>query len=199
MKLVFATNNVHKLREARQIAGDGIEILSLNDIGCHEELPETGDTITANSRQKANYVKDRYGFDCFADDTGLMVESLGGAPGVYSARYAGDEATPSENIRKLLSELEGKDDRNASFKTVVTLCIGGEEMQFEGEVEGEITRAHDGTDGFGYDPIFLARESGMTFARMTAEAKNAISHRGRAMRKLFQYLAEREKAGKNFY
>lgn len=192
MKLVFATNNPHKLREVRQIAGERFEILSLSDIGCHEELPETGDTLFANSEQKAKYVKEHYGYDCFADDTGLMVKSLGGAPGVYSARYAGVTATPADNIEKLLAEMDGMQDRDASFKTVVTLCEGDGIVQFEGEVKGSITTSHDGTDGFGYDPIFRARETGMTFAKMTPEAKNEISHRGRAMRKLFDYLSKRD-------
>ena len=192
MKLVFATNNPHKLREVRQIAGERFEILSLSDIGCHEELPETGDTLFANSEQKAKYVKEHYGYDCFADDTGLMVKSLGGAPGVYSARYAGVTATPADNIEKLLAEMDGMQDRDASFKTVVTLCEGDGIVQFEGEVKGSITTSHDGTDGFGYDPIFRAKETGMTFANMTPEAKNEISHRGRAMRKLFDYLSKRD-------
>lgn len=192
MKLVFATNNPHKLREVRQIAGERFEILSLSDIGCHEELPETGDTLFANSEQKAKYVKEHYGYDCFADDTGLMVKSLGGAPGVYSARYAGVTATPADNIEKLLAEMDGLQDRDASFKTVVTLCKGDGIVQFEGEVKGSITTSHYGTDGFGYDPIFRAKETGMTFANMTPEAKNEISHRGRAMRKLFDYLSKRD-------
>lgn len=190
MKLVFATNNRHKLGEAREIAADKIEILSLADIGCHEELPETGETIEENSLQKAAYVKEHYGYDCFADDTGLMVDSLGGAPGVYSARYAGDDAKPSDNIRKLLKELEGEDNRDARFRTVVTLCLGDKTVQFAGEVEGSITREPEGDSGFGYDPVFKAKESGMTFAKMSAEAKNTISHRGRAMQKLFKSLLE---------
>ena len=188
MKLVFATNNAHKLSEAREIAGDRIEILSLSDIGCHEELPETGDTLAANSLQKASYVKEHYGYDCFADDTGLQVDCLNGAPGVYSARYAGPECTPADNIRKLLSALRDEKKRDANFMTVITLCQGNETHQFEGKVEGEITMAPEGESGFGYDPVFLAKETGMTFARMSAEAKNRISHRGRAMQKLFQYL-----------
>ena len=188
MKLVFATNNAHKLSEAREIAGDRIEILSLSDIGCHEELPETGDTLAANSLQKASYVKEHYGYDCFADDTGLQVDSLNGAPGVYSARYAGPECTPADNIRKLLSTLGDEKKRDANFMTVITLCLGKETLQFEGKVEGEITMAPEGESGFGYDPVFLAKETGMTFAKMSAEAKNRISHRGRAMQKLFQYL-----------
>lgn len=188
MKLVFATNNAHKLNEAREIAGDRIEILSLRDIGCDEELPETGTTLAENSLQKARYVKEHYGYDCFADDTGLEVESLNGAPGVYSARYAGPECTPADNIRKLLGALDGEENRRARFRTVVTLCMGEDFRQFEGEVEGEITQQPDGDSGFGYDPVFLAKETGLTFARMSGEDKNSISHRGRAMQKLFRSL-----------
>lgn len=188
MKLVFATNNKHKLAEARQVAGDGIEILSLADIDCHEELPETCDTIEGNSRQKAEYVSRKYGYDCFSDDTGLFVDALDGAPGVYSARYAGEHCSPDDNIRKMLAEMEGKADRKARFRTVVTICKGEETLQFEGAVEGSIATDRCGSEGFGYDPIFIAEETGLRFAEMSAEDKNAISHRGRALRKLFDYL-----------
>lgn len=188
MKIVFATNNAHKLREARQLAGEGIEILSLADIDCREELPETCDTIEGNSRQKAAYVKEKYGYDCFADDTGLFVDALAGAPGVYSARYAGPGCTPTDNIVKLLEEMADKDDRKARFRTVVTLCDDSGCRQFEGSVEGCIAREPHGDGGFGYDPVFIPEETGVSFALMTAEAKNDISHRGRAMRSFFQYL-----------
>lgn len=188
MKIVFATNNVHKLEEARQIAGEGIEILSLGDIGCHEELPETSDTLAGNSLQKAQYVKEHYGYDCFADDTGLLVDALDGRPGVYSARYAGEGCTPADNIRKLLDEMKGMENRGARFQTVVTLCQGSDMKQFSGEVEGAIANELKGEGGFGYDPIFIANETGIRFAEMTPEAKNRISHRGQAMQKLFQYL-----------
>lgn len=188
MKIVFATNNAHKLREARELAGDRIEILSLADIGCHEELPETKPDIEGNSLQKAEYVYQTYGYDCISDDTGLFVDSLEGQPGVKSARYAGEGCRPEDNIAKLLREMAGKTDRKARFRTVVTLISGGKAKQFEGIVEGSIAETLSGTSGFGYDPIFIAAESGESFASMTAEAKNAISHRGRAMRKLFEYL-----------
>lgn len=188
MKIVFATNNSHKLREAKELAGDRIEILSLSDIGCHEDIPETCPDIEGNSLQKARYIKDKYGYDCFSDDTGLFVDALDGAPGVMSARYAGESCTPADNVRKLLKELDGKDNRKARFRTVVTLCQGDDSRQFEGCVEGSISLSPEGDGGFGYDPVFVADESGMSFATMTAEAKNEISHRGRAMRKLFEYL-----------
>ena len=189
MKIVFATNNAHKLGEARRLAGDRIEILSLADIGCHEELPETCDTIEGNSLQKAAYVKEHYGYDCFSDDTGLFVDALGGAPGVYSARYAGEHCSPADNIRRLLAEMEGKTNRNARFETVVTLCAdGAEPVSFSGRAEGKIATELHGEGGFGYDPVFISDEYGISFAEMDPETKNAISHRGRALRKLFDYL-----------
>ena len=188
MKLVFATNNQHKLKEARQLAGDGTEILSLADIDCHEDLPETCDTIEGNSLQKAEYVWRKFGIPCFSDDTGLFVDALDGAPGVYSARYAGEHCSPEDNIRKMLAEMDGKQDRNARFRTVVTLRSNDGVKQFEGAVEGSIASDRSGTEGFGYDPIFIAKETGLRFAEMSADAKNAISHRGRALRKLFQHL-----------
>lgn len=190
MKLVFATNNQHKLKEARQLAGDGIEILSLTDIGCNEELPETCDTIEGNSLQKASYVSNKYHCTCFSDDTGLFVDALDGAPGVYSARYAGPHCSPEDNIRKMIAEMEGKDNRKARFRTVVTLCSKEGSLQFDGLVEGAIAPDRSGSQGFGYDPIFIAEETGLRFAEMSAEAKNAISHRGRALRKLFDYLKQ---------
>lgn len=187
-KIVFATNNAHKLREARQLAGDRIEILSLADIGCHDDIPETAPDIEGNSLIKARWVKDRYGFDCFADDTGLFVDALDGQPGVYSARYAGPDCNPDDNIDLLLSKLQGVDNRKAAFRTVITLAIGEECMTFEGRVDGIIAHSRDGNAGFGYDPIFIPEESGISFAAMSPEAKNEISHRGRAVRKLFEYL-----------
>lgn len=190
MKIVFATNNAHKLSEARQLAGGGIEVLSLADIDCSEELPETCDTIEGNSRQKAEYVARNYGYLCFSDDTGLFVDALGGAPGVYSARYAGEHCSPSDNIDKLLSQMKGVSDRSARFRTVVTLAApeGMSTVQFEGIVEGSIASERHGEGGFGYDPVFIAEESGMSFAEMSPEAKNSISHRGRALRGLFKSL-----------
>lgn len=170
------------------MAGDRIEILSLADIGCHDEIPETCPDIEGNSLQKASYIKEKYGYDCFSDDTGLFVDSLGGAPGVMSARYAGEDCNPADNIRKLLKEMKGIEDRSARFRTVVTLCSGEERRQFEGVVEGSISETPDGAGGFGYDPVFIAKESGISFASMSAEEKNEISHRGRAIRKLFDYL-----------
>lgn len=190
-EIVFATNNKHKLAEARQIVGAGIRVLSLEDIGCHEDIPETSPTLEGNSLQKAQWIRDRYGYDCFADDTGLMVEALDGRPGVYSARYAGDGCTPEDNIRKMLKEMEGKENRKAMFRTVVTLITGDGTRQFSGEVKGTIATERHGTGGFGYDPIFIPDETGIAFAEMTSDAKNAISHRGRAMAKLFEALGYR--------
>lgn len=191
-EIVFATNNSHKLEEVRRIAGHNFNILSLADIGCHDDIPETAPTLEGNSLLKARWVKDRYGKDCFADDTGLMVDALDGAPGVYSARYAGPGCTPADNVALLLRQMEGKTDRKASFRTVITLITGpgGDEQvqQVCGEVKGTIARTCDGTGGFGYDPVFVPDETGITFASMSADAKNAISHRGRAVAKLFDIL-----------
>lgn len=187
-KIVFATNNAHKLEEARALAGDSFEILSLAEIGCHDDIPETADTLEGNALIKARWVKDRYGYDCFADDTGLMVDALDGAPGVYSARYAGPECDAVGNMRLLLRNLEGEADRHARFVTVIALILGERTEIFTGSVEGDIATEPHGTHGFGYDPVFIARESGLPFAEMSAEAKNAISHRGRAMRGLIEFL-----------
>lgn len=187
-KIVFATNNAHKLEEARALAGDSFEILSLAEIGCHDDIPETADTLEGNALIKARWVKDRYGYDCFADDTGLMVDALDGAPGVYSARYAGPECDAVGNMRLLLRNLEGVADRHARFVTVIALILGELTEIFTGSVEGDIATEPHGTNGFGYDPVFIARESGLPFAEMSAEAKNAISHRGRAMRGLIEFL-----------
>ncbi len=187
-ELVFATNNPHKLEEARNIAGDSIKILSLSDIGCHDDIPETAPDLAGNALIKARWVRDRYGVDCFADDTGLMVDALSGAPGVYSARYAGEHCSPADNVALLLNNMEGETDRAACFVTVVALAAQGEEHLFEGKVEGEISLEPSGCGGFGYDPIFVPKESGISFAEMTPEAKNAISHRGRAIAKLIDFL-----------
>lgn len=187
-QLVFATNNSHKLSEARSIAGAHFEILSLSDIGCHDDIPETSPTLEGNALQKARWIKERYGYDCFADDTGLMVDALGGEPGVYSARYAGPDHDSEANMRKLLDNMRDKDDRKAHFTTVVALIKDGGEHTFEGRVDGTIAREPRGADGFGYDPVFIAGETGKTFAEMDAAEKNAISHRGRAMRKLQEFL-----------
>lgn len=189
-KIVFATNNTHKLQEIRQIVGDKLEILSLADIGCHEDIPETADTLAGNAELKARYVNGHYGYDCFADDTGLIVDALDGAPGVYSARYAGPDRDSVANTRLLLKNLEGVDDRSARFVTVICLIEGDEAKFFEGKVEGVITREPAGCGGFGYDPVFLPVEADVTFAEMSAEAKNAISHRGRATAALLDYLSQ---------
>ena len=190
MKLVFATNNSHKLEEVRQILGDGFEVLSLNDIGCHEDISETAETFQGNALQKARYVKEHYGYDCFADDTGLEVKALNGAPGVHSARYAGDHDSEA-NMTKLLGELEKKSDRSAQFRTVVALLLNGQEVLFEGIVTGKIlAERHYGDGGFGYDPIFVPDGYTETFSQMSSQDKNLISHRGRAVRKLADYLKQ---------
>ena len=189
MKIVFATNNQHKLSEVRQILGDSIEVLSLNDIGCHEDIPETGTTLEANALQKAQYVYDHYHIDCFADDTGLEVDALGGAPGVYSARYAGEHCSFDDNINKLLAALEGRTDRRADFRTVICLIEGGEPKYFEGRVDGQIlTERHSNGEGFGYDPVFMPDRFALSFAEMPLGVKNRISHRGLAVQKLAEYL-----------
>lgn len=187
-KIVFATNNAHKLSEIRNIIGDQWQILSLDDIGCHDDIPETADTLKGNAELKARYIYERYGVDCFADDTGLLVEALDGAPGVYSARYAGPACDSQANMNLLLRNMEDKADRSAHFSTVIALIIGGEIHFFEGRVDGEIRLIPAGTDGFGYDPVFEPEGRGVTFAQMTADEKNAISHRGRATARLIEYL-----------
>ena len=188
MKLVFATNNAHKLEEIREMAGGQYEIVSLKEIGCQEEIPEEQDTLEGNALQKARFVKERYGADCFADDTGLEIAALGGEPGVRSARYAGEGHDSEANMRKVLAKMEGVDDRRARFRTVIALILDGEEHLFEGEVRGEILREKHGAEGFGYDPIFRPEGFAESFAEMSLDAKNAISHRGRAPRALFGFL-----------
>lgn len=189
--IVFATNNAHKLREIRGIMGEGWNVLSLSDIGCCEDIPETASTLSGNARMKARYVKEHYGYDCFADDTGLMVDALGGAPGVHSARYATAEGHDSEaNMALLLKNMEGMADRAAHFSTVICLLLGDEEHMFEGRVDGRILTERSGSGGFGYDPVFQPDESDCTFALMTDAQKNSISHRGRATRKLINFLSE---------
>lgn len=187
-EIVFATNNPHKLEEARALTAGAFKILSLVEIGCHDDIPETAPTLEGNALIKARWVKERYGYDCFADDTGLIVDALDGAPGVYSARYAGEECDARKNMALLLKNMEGRDDRTARFVTVIALIVGNEEHLFRGEVEGKIATEPHGSAGFGYDPIFIADESGVAFAEMSPEAKNEISHRGRAMRKLIKFL-----------
>lgn len=186
--IVFATNNAHKLRELREIAGDKFNILSLDDIDCHDDIPETADTLEGNALIKARYIKENYGYDCFADDTGLEIDALGGEPGVYSARYAGEECNSERNIDKVLEKLVGCDNRIARFVTVIALCLGDKTYTFEGEVKGEILTERHGEGGFGYDPIFKPLEGTCSFAEMKPEEKNAISHRGRAVAKLLAFL-----------
>lgn len=189
MKIVFATNNSHKLSEVSAILGAEVQILSLADIGCHEDIPETADTLEGNALQKARFVHERYGMDVFADDTGLEVAALGGRPGVHTARYAFPDRNDTEaNTDKILGELEGVADRSARFRTVIALILGGREYLFEGVVEGEIATARRGTEGFGYDPVFVPEETGKTFAELGVEVKNQFSHRSRAVRKLVEYL-----------
>lgn len=190
MKLVFATNNKHKLQEVRDIIGSGVEILSLADIDCTDDIPETADTLDGNALIKARYIFDKYGLNCFADDTGLEVEALGGAPGVYSARYAGDGHDSEANMNKLLENLTGENNRSAQFRTVIALIIDGEEKLFNGIVKGEITREKRGTSGFGYDPIFVPEGYKESFAQMESSTKNSISHRYRATKQLSDYLKE---------
>ena len=194
MKIVFATNNKHKLDEIRKIIGDKIEIVSLADIGCHDDIPETADTLEGNALQKAHYVYNNYHISCFADDTGLEVEALNGAPGIYSARYAGGEGHDSEaNMTKLLKELGKNTNRNARFRTVIALLLtDGDEVKevlFEGIAKGKIIDERRGTEGFGYDPIFQPEGYDVTFAELGNEAKNIISHRAKAVEKLAEYLA----------
>ena len=188
MKLVFATNNPNNLSELQALVPDGIEILSLKEINCNEELPETNPTLQENALQKAQYVYQNYGFSCFADDTGLEIEALGGAPGVYSARYAGEECKAEDNMQKVLIKLEIEENRNAKFRTVIALIIKGKENLFEGECSGKITKTKSGVEGFGYDPIFTPEGYETTFAEMSKHEKGAISHRGRAVEKLVGFL-----------
>ena len=188
-KLVFATNNAHKLDEIRAILGNKMEILSLNDINCHADIPETADTLEGNAALKAQYIYKNFGLDCFADDTGLEVEALNGAPGIYSARYAGGEGHDSEaNMKKLLAEMEGKENRKARFRTAICLIEDGKEHLFEGIVNGEIIQERRGGSGFGYDPVFVPEGYTETFAEMGNDEKNKISHRARAVAKLCDYL-----------
>ena len=188
-KLVFASNNAHKLSEIRAILGDRIEIISLSDLQCHEEIPETADTLEGNALIKARYVWEHYGLYCFADDTGLEVEALGGAPGVYSARFAGEHASFEDNVSLLLERLSGvAAPRRARFRTVIALIDEYGTHFFEGSVDGEITLERSGAHGFGYDPFFRPEGREETFAQLTEQEKNSMSHRGRAVQKLVRYL-----------
>jgi len=190
MKLVFATHNLNKLIEVKAQLPHYIELLSLTDIGCTDEIPETADTIEGNAILKANYVRDHYGLNCFADDTGLEVEALNGAPGVYSARYAGPENDAQANMKKLLVALKNESNRNARFKTAIALSINSSQVLFLGICDGSITKAPSGEKGFGYDPIFLPNNEQQTFAQMSLAQKSDIGHRGKAMRQLIAYLSE---------
>ena len=187
-KFVFATNNAHKLEEVTAILGKDIELLSMKDIDCNVDIPETADTLEGNALLKARYIFEHYHSDCFADDTGLEVEALNGAPGVYSARYAGDAHDSEANMQKLLKEMEGVENRKARFRTVFALIINGKEHLFEGIVKGEIIKNRKGTSGFGYDPVFVPEGHTQTFAEMGNELKNKISHRAMATQKLCRFL-----------
>jgi len=187
-ELIFASGNENKVAEVEYKLGGFVKLKSLHAIGCHEEIPETGNTLEENARIKARYVWDTYQVDCFADDTGLEVEALGGAPGVYSARYAGPQKNPADNMALLLSELMGKSNRRARFRSVICLIRGGKEHLFEGIVNGEIIEHARGAEGFGYDPVFVAEGYNKTFAEMTMDEKNTISHRGRAIASLAVFL-----------
>ena len=187
-KLVVATNNAHKLEEISAILGNVMELLSLKDIHCNADIPETADTLEGNARQKAMYIHENYGMDCFADDTGLEVEALNGAPGVFSPRYAGDGHNSEANMQKLLKELEGKENRKAQFRTAICLIMEGKEYLFEGIVKGHIIEEKRGGAGFGYDPIFVPEGYDQTFAELGNDVKNTISHRARAVEKLCTFL-----------
>lgn len=190
MKLVFASNNKNKIIEIKALLPKTFEILSLADIGCIKEIEETENTIEGNAKLKADYITNKYGYDCFADDTGLEVDALNGAPGVYSARYAGKNATYEDNVQKMLQEMLGKKDRKAQFKTVVALNLNGKQYLFKGICKGEITNNKHGNEGFGYDPIFRPNGFKETFAEMSIEQKGIISHRGLATKKLIEFLKQ---------
>ena len=190
-KIVFATNNAHKLEEVAAMLGDNYEVLSLREIGCDTDIPETADTFAGNALQKAQYVKKHYGYDCFSDDSGLEVDALDGAPGVYSARYSGGGS--EANMDKLLLELRDKSERGAQFRTVIALLIGEETQLFEGVVRGTIIEERRGEGGFGYDPIFVPEGYDLTFAQLGSEVKNSISHRAKAVTQLAHYLNSRKR------
>ena len=188
MKLVFATNNLHKLKEVQEMLSNSIEVLSLKDIGCFEDIEETESTLEGNAKLKADYITEKYGFDCFADDTGLEVEALDGKPGVYSARYAGEHGNAEKNMEKLLIELQNKSSRKAKFRTIIALNLRNKQYLFEGICDGEILNEKTGVKGFGYDPIFKPSNASCSFAEMNSEEKNKISHRGIAIQELVQFL-----------
>ena len=188
MKLVFASNNLNKIKEIQSILNGSIELLSLEDIGCHEEIPETADTIEGNAILKANYVTEKYGYDCFADDTGLEVTTLNGEPGVYSARYAGEQKNADDNMNKLLDSLSHKEDRSAQFKTVIALNLNIQQRLFTGIAKGKIILEKKGNHGFGYDPVFQPENYTETFAELSSDIKNKISHRAKATQQLIDFL-----------
>lgn len=188
MKLVFATNNLDKVKEIKALLGNTMELLSLKDIGCTEDIEETEITLEGNARLKADYITKKYGYDCFADDTGLEVEVLNGAPGVYSARYAGENVTYEDNVQKMLKDMLGRSNRKAQFRTVVALNLEGRQYLFEGLCKGEILEKKEGKEGFGYDPIFKPVGASKSFAEMSQEEKGLISHRGLAIKKLIKFL-----------
>ena len=187
-KLVFATNNKHKLKEVSEITGSAYQIVGLSDIGCTDEIPETSPTIESNALQKSRYIYDKYGVDCFSDDTGLEVEALNGAPGVHSARFAGNQCNSEENIDLLLLKLENIENRKARFRTVISLILGGKEYSFEGVIEGVIAKEREGNGGFGYDSVFIPEGYDISFASMGDKVKNRISHRAKATEKLCSFL-----------
>ncbi len=187
-KLIFATNNQHKLKEVNSMLYGIVEVVGLEAIGCFDDIPETADTLEGNALQKAEYIQSRFHHDCFADDTGLEVEALDGRPGVYSARYAGEPSDSNKNIDKLLNQLEGKSNRKARFRTVISLIINNKKYSFEGIVYGTITHHRHGEEGFGYDPIFIPDGYNTTFSQMSETEKNSISHRGRAVSKLVDFI-----------
>ncbi len=191
MKICFATNNKNKVAEISALLPAEFEVLSLKAVGCHQELPENQETLAGNSLEKAQYLYDNYKINCFADDTGLEVEALDGAPGVYSARFAGEERSSEDNMQLLLEKLKNQENRKAQFRTVITLIIDGDIQQFEGIATGEISKKRSGEKGFGYDPIFIPEGFSKSFAEMTSTEKNRISHRGRAIEKLIEYLKKR--------
>ena len=188
MKLVFASNNKNKIAEIQSMLPESIKILSLEDINCFEDIPDTADTIEGNAILKGDYVTQKYGYDCFADDTGLEVNAINGEPGVYSARYAGEQKNADDNMNKLLDALKNEENRNAQFKTVITLNLNGKQYLFTGIAKGEITETKTGTNGFGYDPIFKPENFDKTFAELPLEVKNTIGHRGKAVQQLIDFL-----------
>lgn len=192
MQIVFASNNQNKIAEILALVPNSIEILSLKDIGCTEDIPETADTIEGNAILKANYVTEKYGLNCFADDSGLEIDYLDGAPGVYSARYAGEQKNDKENIQKVLTELKGIENRKAQFKTAIALSLNGQQNLFTGIIKGTITETEIGMQGFGYDPIFQPNNQSITFAEMNQTEKSAISHRGQAVAQLLNFLNQNQ-------